>query len=118
MNYDEAYDFCKRETGYLAEPRSASQTEEINQLLSSDSQYWIGLTDKEIEGLFIWNSDGANCESYHNWGPASNGYSEQPTGHGDCAIIANWLDMRWNDKPCDRVTDFGDPIYALCEKIV
>merc|ERR1712122_185467 len=50
MNYDEAYDFCQRESGYLAEPRSASQTEEINQLLSSDSSYWIGLTDKETEG--------------------------------------------------------------------
>merc|ERR1719270_892448 len=58
MNYDEAYDFCEREGSYLAEPRSASETEEINQLLSSDSNYWIGLTDKESEGLFIWNSDG------------------------------------------------------------
>merc|ERR1719322_1232707 len=47
MNYDEAYDFCEREGSYLAEPRSASQTEEINQLLSSDSNYWIGLTEKK-----------------------------------------------------------------------
>jgi len=113
MNYDEAYDFCKRETGYLAEPRSASQTEEINQLLSSDSSYWIGLTDRETEGLFIWNSDGANCESYHNWG----GDNPNDYNNEDCTMIANFLDMQWNDEPCSRDAEVYGPIHAVCQKI-
>merc|ERR1712156_1067151 len=115
MNYYEAYDFCQRESGYLAEPRSASQTEEINQLLSSDSNYWIGLTDKETEGVFIWNSDGVNCESYDNW---ASGQPDDCHGNEDCGLIAGGWAYEWDDEVCEMEEWENGPFYALCQKIV
>jgi len=110
MTYDDAHEYCIAEKGYLAEPRSSEETEEINKLFSGNN-LWIGLTDRDIEGLFLWDSDGQNTESYHNWG------GNEPTNDGDCAMIANFLDQQWNDSICE---EFGDwwtgPIYALCQQ--
>merc|ERR1711962_968063 len=89
MTYFEAYDYCERETGILAEPRSSSQTENINSLLDAEKDYWIGLTDEMTEGLFLWNSDGQNTENYHNW------YPSEPDEPGNCVHIAGGVWKAW-----------------------
>jgi len=112
MAWDEAYEYCHNQMGYLAEPRSPEETEEINKLVDGRNA-WIGLTDKVTEALFLWNSDGQNTQSYHNWGEG------EPSGDGDCAHLYFWTDEKWNDLYCDHMTDqYGNPIYALCQKIV
>jgi len=108
MNYYEAYDYCQREGGMLAEPRDSSQTENINSLLDSRYNYWIGLTDSMIEGLFVWNSDGQNTESYHNW------YDEEPNNTGDCAHLWVEHNFLWADSGCSW--DYG--FFALCQKSI
>lgn len=42
MTYDEAYAYCNNEMGYLAEPRSQEESEEINNLLNGRT-CWIGM---------------------------------------------------------------------------
>merc|ERR1712133_100168 len=107
MNYAEAYDYCQREGGMLAEPRDSSQTENINSLLDSRYSYWIGLTDLKTESLFLWNSDGHNTESYHNWYDP-----KEPNGSGDCCQLYVKYDWKWDDWDCDYV----DAHFALCQK--
>merc|ERR1711962_698376 len=111
MTYNEAYDYCEREGGILAEPRSSSQTENINTLLDDGNSYWIGLTDEKTEGLFLWNSDGQNTESYHNWGPS------QPNNDGNCVRLYGAYSIMWCDWNCDQA-EAWDYIYALCQKSV
>jgi len=105
MSYSEAYDYCQREGGMLAEPRDPSQTENINSLLDSRYDYWIGLTDMMTEGLFVWDSDGQNTESYHNW------YGPEPNNSGDCVQLWGDRSFLWDDSYCSNVDNF-----ALCQK--
>jgi len=109
MTYDDAHEYCIAEKGYLAEPRSSEETEEINKLFSGN-HLWIGLTDRDYEARFLWDSDGQNTESYHNW------YPSEPNGDGDCVEL--WNDTQWADVACDRINDdSGRPVYALCQRI-
>merc|ERR1719370_782577 len=85
MTWDEAYEYRNSEMGYLAEPRSPEETEEINKLVDGRNA-WIGLTDKGTEALFLWVSDGQNTESYHNW----DGF--EPSGDGDCVNLRRHID--------------------------
>merc|ERR1712126_207392 len=111
MTYDEAHDYCKSEKGYLAEPRSPEETEEIGKFIDGRNA-WIGLNDRGTEALFIWDSDGQNAESYHNWGP------DEPSGDGDCVHLATWESEQWNDITCDRIEGpYINPMYALCQRV-
>ena len=74
---------------------------------------WIGLTDKEKEGTFVW-TDGTEAD-YENWA------DEQPNDEDheqDCAEIANGVFWPggppqigvWNDFQCDR------ELMYICKK--
>ena len=56
---------------------SAEESNEVHHLLRKNAMsgwlYWIGLTDKNIEGEFVWMSTGAT-PNYTNWD------TEQPFG--------------------------------------
>jgi len=115
MSWDEAYAYCSTIKGFLAEPRSSGETEEVNKVLDGRSA-WIGLTDKGTEGLFLWSSDAADTQSYHNWGEYGD-YGPEPTGDGDCVLTWMVNDGKWNDYPCNHVYgSLEGPIYALCQK--
>merc|ERR1711953_5137 len=111
MTYEEAYEYCNTEKGYLAEPRSPEETVEINKLVDGRSA-WIGLTDLGTETDFVWMSDGQNTESYDNWDAG------EPSGDGDCVELQYDDHEEWNDLSCDSITGgMGEPIYALCQRI-
>ena len=88
-------------------------TAEINHLLHKANPfgkfiYWIGLTDRLVEGEFTWESEGRSLD-YANWAsgePNGHKYSEEDCVHTDYA--AN--DRRWNDRNCA-----DSWVYALCE---
>ena len=42
MVWDEAFDFCQNQEGIMAEPRSETQTREIDAILEENEEYWIG----------------------------------------------------------------------------
>merc|ERR1712080_702743 len=127
----------------MAEPRSSDQTDILNAYLdgqSVEANYWIGLTDKATEALFLWNSDGQNTEGYHNW------YGVNPNDGGNCVHLSksnsppstttttttspaaapatfiassNTVTYGWNDYDCASIEDDWEvQINALCQKSV
>ena len=114
MTYDESYEFCSLYGGILGEPRSSAQTQDINEIIDYDNNYWIGLTDVKSEGIFVWNSDGKDTHDYENW--AANGNSSEPSGDGNCVHLYHGHDEKWNDEDCKWMEIYNRPILALCQK--
>merc|ERR1712126_126252 len=95
---------CKQSGGMLAEPRSAAETELIDQFCLSDGYYWIGLTDLVEEGTFLWDSD-YSVPDYTNWNPG------HPSGRGDCVYKEGGSrHLEWMNKDCEFTE------HALCQK--
>jgi len=111
MNFDEAKQFCTDNGGMLVEPRTKRETRVINKLINrkaGDDSYWIGLTDQENEGTFLWESDNTEV-SYSNWD------SNEPNnsrGKEDCVHLRKAVSHRWNDSTCGSKN--GNT--ALCQK--
>jgi len=92
---------------------SEEKTDEINQFLddiSTDELFWIGLTDKDAEGDFVWDSTSETAE-YTNW------KTDEPSGFDyvedddDCVHLDVSSEGRtWNDEACSR-----PDIFALCQ---
>ncbi|XP_068905882.1 uncharacterized protein [Tenebrio molitor] len=124
---------CTRRGGHLASIRSEhSQTVVNNLLLNSPgyrehNAYWIGASDKMVEGDFRW-SDGLPF-SYTNWflgWPQHGHYNRQPNDDGlseqDCVEARRIYSLptasaslasafMWNDRDCST------PNYFICERL-
>jgi len=115
MKFDDAVEFCKIQNGFLAEPRSDFETTSIKQVLETNVNYWIGLSDREEEGDFRWLSDMSEL-TYSNWEK-----NEPNNYHGqDCAQLWSRREHRWDDNDC-RKTSFKIgfkryPFAAVCQK--
>ena len=73
--------------------------------------WWIGFTDIEEEGSFVW-SDGATFAP----GDGPNWSSYQPDNllnDADCAVIAHYFDYKWDDVPCQQSL-----MGTLCERYI
>ena len=46
------YQFCWENGGYLAEFSSSQEEARVNDILATDLEYWIGLTDFATEGKY------------------------------------------------------------------
>ena len=72
-------------------------------LARSQRDYWIGLSDQQSEGRFVW-VDGAPAE-FTRWGE---GLPDNFLGE-DCAHLRA-RDGLWNDLPC------AFPLAFICEE--
>jgi hypothetical protein len=79
-----------------------------------DELYWIGLTDKDTEREFVWDSDAGGLE-YSNWNAYEPNGSDDPKygeNDEDCVHLTRANQGRtWNDLSC---SEYG--LFALCEK--
>ncbi|XP_039674623.1 CD209 antigen-like protein A [Perca fluviatilis] len=73
---------------------------------------WIGLTDKDEEGTWIW-VDGTPLTLKYWAGPPDNGGGDPQWGEEDCAHIVAGMDTgaNWNDRRCDN------SLQWICEKM-
>jgi len=106
-NFTDAQEDCKSLGGYLAEPRSAS----INNFLKTltfDRRLWIGLSDEEIEGTWVWQSDNA-VVTWEDW------YSGHPSNSTipNCAIYDSGNDG-WMNKICSHFFEYACQVEKLC----
>ena len=70
------------------------------------SGIWLGATDIQSEGVWIWNSSGSAL-TYTNW---SLGEPQNLGGNENCLHM--WLYLgEWNDNTCDNT------LATLCEHI-
>ena len=70
----------------------------------NDGYNWIGMTDRSVEGGFIW-TDGS-AVAYVNW----NDGEPNNAGEEDCVIIHPYNNGGWNDVPCNY------RLKSVCEK--
>ena len=94
MSFSDASATCKQEGAELASIHTFQENEFIRNI-SGSTDVFIGLSDSNIEGTFVW-SDGCPL-AYTNWeaGEPDNDY-----GLGDCVLFQGG-NGKWNDTPCD-----------------
>lgn len=61
----------------------------------ADIHYWIGLSDQQVEGQFIWEST-SELARFTNWVP---GDPNDAHGNEDC-VLTNWH-TKWADANCN-----------------
>ncbi|XP_035658319.1 uncharacterized protein LOC118403649 [Branchiostoma floridae] len=98
--YNEAKKTCAEDGGVLAMPKDNATNTFISNLRNEDGFRWLGLTDANNEGQWVFE-DGQILESsgYSNW------YPGQPDNIGeDCVELLE--ESLWNDKRCTASRGF------------
>lgn len=109
VTWEEARDKCRGFGFELVKIESEAEQAFIWEIAEeSGGDYWIGLTDGETEGTFVWSDESA-LGGFAPWA------NEQPdSGDGDveedCVELIQSEDGRWNDRDC--ATDYLD---YVCE---
>ncbi|XP_061171695.1 perlucin-like [Saccostrea echinata] len=109
VHWAEAAEICRSFDSFLAEPN----THDIDSFIVAKTRvtnpkrvYWLGGSDLQKEGTFVWTSLGQPF-SYKNWIP---GDPNNANAGEDC-VIANWSgDGRWADADCEWEE------YYICQK--
>ncbi|XP_035667178.1 uncharacterized protein LOC118409908 isoform X2 [Branchiostoma floridae] len=116
-NFRRAKTICEQDGGRLA----VLQDEETDLFIRKKIRrlpyertlsYWIGLSDAQEEGTFVW-TDGTEltASDYTHWRPGNPDNAVVGDGE-DCVEIRQELDYMWNDVDCRKKRHF------VCEKDV
>jgi len=70
-NWSDAAETCRNMGGYLAAIENETEFEIINRKLLKNTEYWLGLNDKEKEGEFVSLASGKN-ERFLLWDAKQN----------------------------------------------
>ena len=107
VHHTEAEHFCNQLGAHLVTIESSLENTFLRDYSSRlvKNQFWIGLTDQIIEGVWKWKSNGA-VATFTDWlpGQPDNRHDE------DCVDINSNNSWHWNDAPCTVHS------YPLCEK--
>ena len=91
----------------MAEIKSEEEQNSLNAFLSDD-RYWIGLSDAQVEGKWIWQHSFCPLGNYTNW------HSGEPNGaeKEDCVVqLYDGGDWGWHDVACEVY----EKVHALCQ---
>ena len=102
----QAKKFCENWGGRLATIHSETEQKNIEKLISHTKNYWIGLTDEELEDTWVWVDD--RPESYSNWaGFEPNNWADDGENCGEIRKKSGRHGpFKWNDAPCDNERQF------------
>ncbi|CAH1248696.1 CSMD1 [Branchiostoma lanceolatum] len=104
VTFTEAELYCAGGGGIVVTVKDQQVQDFLIQLLSvPNKDVWIGLTDQDVEGQFVW-SDGTQLV-YSNWAPG------EPNGDitKNCVHLWPLANFRWDDMPCGRSN------YYICQ---
>ncbi|XP_053386669.1 C-type lectin lectoxin-Lio3-like [Mercenaria mercenaria] len=69
MNWDAAKEHCQDLGGRLADIKSQEEEEFVERFVSGvNNQLWLGATDRESEGTFLWQDGTSISDAYVKWG--------------------------------------------------
>ncbi|XP_053403203.1 ladderlectin-like [Mercenaria mercenaria] len=104
QSWDAAKDHCESLGGFLADIKSQEEQEFLDKTLLSKSSIasdnvWIGGTDCEEEGVFVWLDGTSVASGYVNWipGDPNNGLNAE-----HCMETFRYHNNKWNDKKCSE----------------
>ncbi|XP_056016215.1 low affinity immunoglobulin epsilon Fc receptor-like [Ostrea edulis] len=110
LNWTDAENFCQRDRGHLINVDTANKNTFISQQLQilsslghSIFKFWIGINDRENEGVFI----GMNGHSlnFTNWGDGQpNNYDNTCASEADCGTTRK--SGNWGDECCGNLYGF------------
>ena len=93
-------------------PKTLYISARLSLLVFADANYWIGLTDRDSEGQWVWH-DTDNAPTYTDW---LVGQPDNSKANEDCALFWKGHGYQWNDANCDYR---AEPICEIRqEKIV
>ncbi|KAG7455092.1 hypothetical protein MATL_G00252710 [Megalops atlanticus] len=100
MNWVDAESHCLKLGGNLASVHSEEEHQFLRELYKrndpTESPFWVGLTDRQKEGTWLW-SDGSEVD-FTRWN------SHEPNNNllGEDCVHTNWpLQKGWNDFTCN-----------------
>ncbi|XP_027706839.1 C-type lectin domain family 17, member A isoform X1 [Vombatus ursinus] len=101
-SWDAANIFCMENYSHLLIISNTEEQNFVSETHSSKRTYWLGLTDRKVEGVWQWLDGSLLTLSFWKLGEPNNMYNE------DCVIML--LDGQWNDVSCYLST------YWICER--
>ena len=107
MDWHAAKSYCESRNTRLASIHSADDQEKAKtacQTKAGSEGCWIGLSEVEIEGEYVW-SDGTSYDYSGSWAPGEPNNS----GELECVHLRPNSDFEWNDRNC-----YYPNIYPLC----
>lgn len=106
LKWFEALQICKSIGAHLPEVTSSRKEDFLNQLGLGD--LWLGASDLDQEGTWIWESSKQllGAGSYSNW------WSDQPDNYKDNENCLQLYLGAWNDYPCNLYNRY------VCEMVI
>ncbi|XP_072526001.1 CD209 antigen-like protein A [Salminus brasiliensis] len=107
-SWSESREDCRGRGADLLIINSREEQEFVDSLINcKDAAVFIGLTDRDKEGVWKWVDGSALTTAYWESGQPNNG---KWLNDQDCVVTGPQLGKRWNDKPCQNFQ------YWICEK--
>ncbi|XP_045187916.2 perlucin-like [Mercenaria mercenaria] len=76
---------------------------------SRDHWFWLGATDDEVEGVWVWYTDHSRLsDGYTNWYPGQPETGDK--NNQDCACLWGPISYTWHDCHCELKSHF------ICEQ--
>ncbi|XP_062617031.1 low affinity immunoglobulin epsilon Fc receptor-like [Saccostrea cucullata] len=111
MDWDVAKGECNRNNAKLVEIETESENSWIMEtFLPTEADcpsfwgcsVWIGATDRDMEGRFVWDSD-QRPVNFTRWSPG-NPNNEGPSGEQHCVDLM--ISGEWDDGECEALMGF------------
>ena len=107
-NYQVATNTCASWGGYLASVKTAAKLDLLTKI-SGGQERWIGLDDIDVEGQYIWQSDGSSLTSAEKEAVFASGEPNDDFGTADCValmLLVSAPALQLVDIPCYYTTGF------------
>ena len=110
LSWTEARDNCESKNAYLAEPKTKSQNENVNNLRTGHrgTNTWLGAV-RGPDDNFQWSHSGDKIGDFDDWGPGEPNNSQNKGQN--CTMLFEWLAFTWSDVVCSKKAS------SICEMV-